>query len=429
MNKLEGLSPQTSKGWSGWMHHTYHARCWQQNWSTSIEYSENVSLWGEIGEALKGSQRSTELRDRLLPLANRHAYSLGRADSDLLDCLWEDLSSSSREAAFAGLSHRFFQMEEAHRQSWINRVQSRSIEAEFDVNTATETICNLIAAGLLDRMDLFEAWEEQLAKATLPRFAPDGGQEKKEVKELTKLLSDSAIDRCLEAAIRTGEAQAVVRALAAGADPNVILLSIEPSFYTLQSALSHVIAHHAGNGSYGSLVDILLEWGAEVTGAPIEEKNRPLFLAVYQGDRETADRLLAAGAIFCGSRDALSAKQSEPDSDPFPGYRMAPEEYDWLAARFSSLCRQSESDEVVWFHIPNAQGGRNLTFLSSIVRRPYTMLPYLKGKGFQFRPTVFDLREWILASQPDGLRAFFDLVGAAPSAMNTAAELRELFSL
>ena len=107
-----------------------------------------------------GSEEWQRKNPEIVNLANDHAHALGRANVDLCFALWEKLNPQARAEAFAGLSHRFFEVSEETRFQWIDLAQSEGCDISFEVVSAVETICNLIAAGLLEKMDLLEHWKE-----------------------------------------------------------------------------------------------------------------------------------------------------------------------------------------------------------------------------------------------------------------------------
>lgn len=280
-------------------------------------------------------------------------------DPKLLEPHWDALTPIQRGQAVAGLS------EDGCSGPWIaDHIGS----CRFDAVSAAQTGCNSVLhrmAGLLT--DVLSRSHD--LEGSVARFSTSGLRSGR-FEEVTRQLSNRAIDLILEAALIAGDTAGARLSLEHGANPNIPVWCLERSFNERHCALSHAI----DTGADG-IAMALIAAGASIQGTTFCTPNLPLFFAVSKGKRALAEALLEQGATFAssdpGGRRAKAIKRVRKDkpewirpcSDYFFGFDVG--EVERVQEEVGKLVELVPIEEKQCFYDGHGQGGIWRTFLQA----------------------------------------------------------------
>jgi hypothetical protein len=229
--------------------------------------------------------------DKIVAILNIHARTFGLlSETSIVEEFWERLDPSARGNFLAGLSTDL-EEENAARE----RIESRLADAELTPETTCELGVNAALRGWPAVLD-FVLLRGDALNSDVPRIEPFGNPSRWE--EYTKPLSNRVVDLILEAALRRRASDAVIKALQAGANPNLSIWCLERSYNKQYSALAYAIKEEATE-----IAEALLDAGALPCGTAFGGFHQPLFMAVLHELDALAERLLDAGASFSEAGD------------------------------------------------------------------------------------------------------------------------------
>ncbi len=303
----------------------------------------------------------------LIKEVERNAWLFGMdGNLLLLDKLWGHIAPSVRGQVLAGVSER-------PEMKWVIGKCERGNPIVFEAASATQICCNLISDKRLVRSAVQKTlsfilesavdWGEQIVE----RLDDLNGEREVRWNDFMEPLSQRAIDRCLEAAVRKGDAESAKLFLAAGADPDVGIWRLERGYNECCCALSYAIE----NNGEDSLVQSLLDAGADPAGTEYGGLNKPLYLAVYCEKYDLAELLLDMGATFTGGqKGAINPYNSR--RTPIATYLSMgkePTDISWMELFIGRHMFFRNPEDIPYFHHSNSQGGYFYSFLSILMMR------------------------------------------------------------
>lgn len=418
LSELESYEPN---GWFRWMHHGFYSLQWASGpgrFADRVPIQPHEVLWSFLGEDFE-LHESDDLPDlSLLTLLERDAWIVGILCLDgMVEKCWSSMSDFARSRFILGkviCAGWDLQNLDLHLESAIE-FWNKSKTLELD-GTSAAGLASLFLA--FEKPELFKRvmysvdhWREE----QVIRLEPNGQSSERYVKSLPS-LSDRAIDRCLEAALRKENLEAVKQLLNQQANPDINLWTLERSYNKKQCALSHAITECEGV----QIAMALLDAGASASGTEYEGMNYPLFYAIAHGYYDLAEELINRGASFSngpGPTTGSDRKGSESTviTPPFLS-RHSKEEGDWVREAIGSLMNLAPVESQSYFYQPNAQGGCYSRFFPMLVRDPNVLCRF-ELLGFDSTPTELDILSMISSDSWEGLHFIFDREGIAEEAM------------
>ncbi len=403
MKGLEKEEPTLATGWFRWMHLSFVLRMGGVRRAYGSSPVTGASAWKEVAQWLleKGGVPDADGVAGLCKLAERDAWSLGMSQAIVLvEILWADLSPLARGRVLAGFSETLAEEVWRSRRAasetsprkleWLQGKASRLDTITWDAVSATQVACNAVLLKELDLLGQVLRTVSEWGEGKVVRLEPfDRGVLDKWLEEL-EALSERALDRCLEGAVRVGNVGAIRLCLEAGADPNLAIWRLERSSNERHSALSYVMGEIRRN-EWKELVEALLDAGADPRGSEFGGKDKPLFLALWGKDWDLAEELLNRGAKFPGAGDSDAAGKSGVRWSH--GWDTA--KLNWIEREIGSLLPLVPVIDGTSFWFSHAQGGDAHRFLD----------PFWEGDDVELLRRFEDRGLSIRLSAPDVLSA------------------------
>lgn len=319
----------------------------------------------------------------LTPLLGMHAWRAGRLQMrSSVTRIWTDLSPVARGHYLAGFSYSLMSWSVWEDENALisGHILCNLADASLSAECAAEIAANALRSNSLD-----------LLKAVLAHrdFDPDGQINRNRgypdqtgfARQLS-VLSTRVIDVLLEAAVRCQKPEAARILLDLGASPDLPCWTLERSFNEWFSLLSFALDLMSGKEgeartSLATLIDLLLQYGADPQGLECEGKNNPLLHAIRGRHWELVDRLLELGARFEGSvayqpDDFLLKGQFIPAGHPL--LHHSSKDLDWVTATLGPLIPLVNFWEVPLFYQGHSQGGWTTTFLCYFLKDEHLLL-------------------------------------------------------
>jgi hypothetical protein len=371
MKGLQKEEPTLATGWFRWMHLSFVLRMRGIRGAYGEIPVTGAYAWKEAAQWLfeKGRVPDADGVARLCKLAERDVWSLGMSQAIfLVEILWADLSPLARGRVLAGFSEALAEEVWGSRRAasevsprkfeWLLGKVSRLDSITWDAVSATQVACNSVLLKESNLLGQVLRTASEWGEGEVVRLESlDRGVSEVWLEEV-EALSERALDRCLEGAVRVGNVGAARLCLEAGADPDLAIWCLNRSFHERHSALSYVM-REIRKEEGKELIEVLLDAGADPRGSEFGGQGKPLFLALWGKDWDLAEELLNRGAQFPGAGDSDTAGKS--------GVRWNlgrdTAKLNWIEREIGSLLPLVPVIDGTSFWLPHAQGGDQHCFL------------------------------------------------------------------
>ncbi|MFK5923394.1 MAG: hypothetical protein QM496_14550 [Verrucomicrobiota bacterium] len=406
---LAKIKPTEPIGWFQWMHEGFMSR--SPLWERIITYLPQPEPQGWQSWPSPASDCSSLYTEQVKQI-ERHAWQFGFENlHSILLTVWKDLSPQARGRALAGLSEEcpYPQPTDTPAKifTWISERCHDDADITFDSDSVTQLICNFTRREQALETEQETATLLQLSFENVNQWGDSpvhryshGGPSNSCSKEMAD-LSSNALDRCLEAAVRSDHSEATRRCLEAGADPDINVWILDRSYNEKHCALTFALSYRGCSSTATPppstpptpLWQLLLAAGANAAGTRFSGLNKPLFYAVRTNQQVLTEYLLDSGATFEGGELLEHFEQGYSDALITRLCSVVRENgdssLDAIKADFEGLIPLTEIKDTAYFHDGNGQGGQHTSFLSAT--RSLQQLKFLAARGLPLKPTIVEL--------------------------------------
>lgn len=399
---LKALSKEAPAVQSGWFQSMHHTSMFRRSEFFSSLPLPKTGEWNTWLPKLGGKESA--FFQSLVEQVELHSWQFGMEEwtSELL-IVWKQLSPQARGRAMAGLSERLHRPPLNKRSqavaAWLSDRWNDSLEISLDPDSTTQIICNLIQSWQDPLLRLALKGSEKWAVVAVSRELDE--RLLNDFSEEFAGLSPRALDRCLEAAVRSNHSEAARLCLEVGADPDINVWKLGSCYNERHCALSFVLDSYSLRAkpildpkcTQAPLWQVLLDAGANAAGTKFSGLNKPLFHALRTNNQLATERLLDSGASFQGGELLEHFAQGHSDhlvtancSASMKGSKIG---LNAIKERFKGLMPFTEINQAPYFYIGDGQGGNYTSFL--MVTTSLKQIKLLEARGLPLKPTIVEL--------------------------------------